>query len=199
MFRFGRSLSKRFCIVPLEKGALEKHGIFARQVYRNLTPCMYYEKSITQTPANPGTAPSCITSAGAYAAYSGEKTGRSPADKVIVQPDTSEEDTKIWWGKVNKKMPRESFDLVFERAVDYLNNRNELYVVDGFAGWDPKYRKTVRILCTRPYHALFMNNMLIMPTENELRTCFNDPDFVVYNAGEFYARSGTTRSMGSPR
>lgn len=194
MFKLGRAVKRGFCLVPLDKGALEKHGIFARSVSRNLTPCKYYERSITETPANPGTAPSCITSTGAYAAYSGEKTGRSPLDKVLVQPDTQEEDDKIWWGKINKKMPRETYDLLKERAIDYLNNRNELFVIDGFAGWDPKYRKTVRVLCTRPYHALFMNNMLIRPSDEELRTCFHDPDLVIYNAGEFYARAGTTRT-----
>lgn len=27
-----------------------------------------------------------------------------------------------------------------ERAIDYLNTRPRLYVLDGFAGWDPDYR-----------------------------------------------------------
>ena len=27
-----------------------------------------------------------------------------------------------------------------ERAIDYLNTREKLFVFDGFAGWDPKYR-----------------------------------------------------------
>lgn len=31
-------------------------------------------------------------------------------------------------------------------------------VFDGFAGWDPKYRIKVRVICCRAYHALFMNN-----------------------------------------
>lgn len=189
-----RGLARRFSNnAPFDKSQLEKHGIFTRKVSRNLVPAKYYEKSITGLPSNPGTAPSCVTNTGAYAAYSGDKTGRSPADKVIVDPLTKEEDNKIWWGKVNKKMPRDQYERVVERAVDYLNNRDELFIVDGFAGWDPKYRKTVRIICTRPYHALFMNNMLIRPSDEELRTAFSNPDFVVYNAGEFYAHIGTTR------
>ena len=35
------------------------------------------------------------------------------------------------------------------------------FVVDGYAGWDPKYRVNVRVLCSRAYHALFMKNMLV--------------------------------------
>jgi len=49
-------------------------------------------------------------------------------------------------------------------AIDYLNTVPRLYVVDGYAGWDPKYRQKIRIVCTRAYHALFMRNMLIKPT-----------------------------------
>lgn len=193
MMRFARPLARRFCMVPVDRASLEKHGISTRVVHRNLGPAKYYEKSITIMPSNPGTAPSCVTNTGAYAAYSGEKTGRSPLDKRIVEPDSKEESDKIWWSDTNIKMPRDQYDTVFERTVDYLNNRTEIYMVDGFAGWDPKYRKTVRLFCTRPYHALFMDNMFINPTPDELRNCFNNPDFVIYNAGEFYARAGTTR------
>ena len=47
--------------------------------------------------------------------------------------------------------------------IDYLNTRERLYCFDGFAGWDPKYRIKVRVICSRPYHALFMHTMLIRP------------------------------------
>lgn len=193
MFRLTRNIPRRFCVVPIDRVELEKHGIFARVVHRNLTPAIYYELSIGKAPANPGTAPSAITNTGAYAAYSGDKTGRSPLDKRIVEPIDPEDDKKVWWGNVNIKMKRDEYDNMKERAIDYLNNRERLFVVDGFAGWDPKYRKSVRVICTRPYHALFMNNMLIKPHSDELRNNFHDPDFVIYNAGEFYARAGTTR------
>ncbi len=192
MFKLTRGAARRFCVVPLDSFALEKHSIFARTVHRNMTPALYYELSIGQLPANPGTAPSAVSNTGAYAAYSGDKTGRSPSDKRIVAPITPDEDKKIWWSKVNQKLPREVYEIAKERAIDYLNTRDRLYVVDGFAGWDPKYRKTVRVICTRPYHALFMNNMLIRPHTEELRNSFNNPDLVIYNAGEFYARAGTT-------
>ena len=38
-----------------------------------------------------------------------------------------------------------------------------------------------------------MHNMIIRPTEEELKTCFNHLDFVIYNAGEFTANAGTTQ------
>src|SRR5262249_61832542 len=61
-----------------------------------------------------------------------------------------------------------------------------LYCFDGFAGWDPKYRIKVRVVCSRPYHALFMHTMLIRPTREEL-AAFGKPDFVITNAGTFPA------------
>jgi phosphoenolpyruvate carboxykinase (ATP) len=63
-------------------------------------------------------------------------------------------------------------------------------VVDGFAGWDPKYRIKVRIICARAYHALFMWDMLIRPTAEELAD-FGTPDYTIINAGGFSANAQT--------
>ena len=79
-----------------------------------------------------------------------------------------------------------TFAINRERAQDYLNTRERLYCFDGFAGWDPKYRIKVRVICSRPYHALFMHTMLIRPTQEELAD-FGKPDFVICNAGAFPA------------
>ena len=77
-----------------------------------------------------------------------------------------------------------TFAINRERAKDYLNTRERLYVVDAFAGWDARHQIKVRIICSRPYHALFMHQMLIRPTDEQLAN-FGEPDFVVYNAGRF--------------
>ena len=62
-------------------------------------------------------------------------------------------------------------------------------MVDGFAGHDPKYRKKIRIICSRPYHALFMKQMLIRDTKAALSDEFRQggPDFTILNAGEYAA------------
>jgi phosphoenolpyruvate carboxykinase (ATP) len=85
-----------------------------------------------------------------------------------------------------------AWQINLQRAVDYLNNRPRLYVVDGYAGWDPKYRIKVRVSSSRAYHALFMQNMLIRPTEQELAEDFaNGADYNIINAGEFPASRHT--------
>jgi ATP-dependent phosphoenolpyruvate carboxykinase len=59
-------------------------------------------------------------------------------------------------GSVNIKLTAEAFASNRERAISYLNTRQRIYVVDGYAGWDKKCQKKVRVICERPYHALFM-------------------------------------------
>ncbi|KAK6595853.1 phosphoenolpyruvate carboxykinase [Botrytis cinerea] len=130
---------------------------------------------------------SAITSTGALTAYSGAKTGRSPLDKRIVKEPSSE--NEIWWGPVNKPMTPDVWRINRERAIDYLNTRNRIYVVDGFAGWDEKYRIKVRVVCARAYHALFMRNMLIRPERKDLEHFH--PDYTIYNAGSFPANRYT--------
>jgi phosphoenolpyruvate carboxykinase (ATP) len=157
---------------------LQEYGLTVSEVYRNAPPSMLYEHAIRfEKDAS-------IAERGALVAYSGAKTGRSPKDKRVVKNPTSEAD--VWWGSVNIPLDAQSFAINRERAHDYLNTRERLYCFDGFAGWDPKYRIKVRVICSRPYHALFMHTMLIRPTKQELKD-FGKPDFVICNAGAFPA------------
>ncbi len=162
---------------------LDQHGIRVEDVIRNPHPPVLYELALRYEEG------SAITDRGSLVAMSGEKTGRSPTDKRIVDEPSTHDD--IWWGPVNIGMEENTFMISRERAVDYLNTRERLYVIDGFAGWDPKYRIKVRIICARAYHALFMRNMLIRPTEEQLAD-FGDPDYVVYNGGGFPANRHTS-------
>src|SRR6476660_2094626 len=157
---------------------LTKHGLTVTEVHHNLPPSALYEHAIRfEKDAS-------IAENGALVAYSGVKTGRSPKDKRVVKNPASEKD--IWWGSVNIPFDQHTFEINRQRALDYLNTRERLYCFDGFAGWDPKYRIKVRVICSRPYHALFMHTMLIRPTTEEL-SVFSQPDFVIYNAGVFPA------------
>lgn len=124
---------------------------------------------------------SLLTNTGALATLSYEKTGRSPKDKRIVEEPTTKND--VWWGSVNIPLSPDSYEQCKKRAIQFLNSRERIYVVDAFAGWDPAHRIKVRVVVSRPYHALFMHDMLIRPTEEQLRN-FGEPDWIVYNAGE---------------
>ncbi len=153
---------------------LQQYGIEGPEVFRNLSVARLYEEAIFRD------AGAAISSTGALISYSGDKTGRSPKDKRIVREPGSEDD--IWWGSINREISQDGFATNRKLAIDYLNGREKLYVVDGFAGWDPEYRLHVRIVCARAYHALFMHNMLMRPSAEELEN-FGTPDYVVFNAG----------------
>ena len=165
---------------------LRSYGILVGDVWRNAVPARLYEAAVLHDKG-------AVSAAGALISMSGSKTGRSPKDKRVVRHPASEAD--VWWGDVNIPLDQETFATNRERAIDFLNSRPRLYVFDGFAGWHPKYRLKVRTICARPYHALFMHNMLIRPTPGELAN-FGEPDFVIFNAGEFPANLHT-RQMTS--
>ncbi|KAJ2190478.1 Protein kinase C-like 1 [Coemansia sp. RSA 532] len=175
--------------IPSFEQSLKQTGLAQRQpIERNAPLARLYEDALHY---EPGTA---ISSTGALIARSGAKTGRSPRDKRVAEEASTVDD--VWWGPVNKKLSEESFAVNAQTALDYLNTRDRLYVFDGFAGWDTRYRIKVRVVCARAYHALFMNNMLIRPTADELAD-FGEPDFTIVNAGQFPANR-FTKGMTSP-
>ena len=111
-----------------------------------------------------------ITETGALSCSSGSRTGRSPKDKRIVMDDQTRE--RVNWGKVNIPISPESYAINKTRAVDFLNMCSRIFVVDQYAGWDEAYRLKVRVVCARPYHALFMKQMLIRDDPKKITESF---------------------------
>merc|ERR1719321_2402659 len=155
--------------------------LHAVEIVRNAAAPVYYEVALKNEKG------SSITSTGALAVRSGAKTGRSPKDKRVVAEETSE--ANVWWGPVNIKMKETAFMVNRERAIDYLNTRDRLFVVDAYAGWDKAHRIAIRVVTSRAYHALFMRNMLVEPTAEEEANFV--PDFTILNAGCFPANRYT--------
>jgi ATP-dependent phosphoenolpyruvate carboxykinase len=168
---------------------LSQYGITLppKKVLRNPPVPVIYENALRYEPDATE-----MTINGALVAWSGAKTGRSPKDKRIVEDELTKD---IWWGPVNIKLEELSFLINRSRAIDWLNTRPLLYCIDAYASWDPKYRIKIRVICSRAYHALFMWNMLIRPSRQELKD-FGKPDWVIFNSGEFPANV-LTKGMSS--
>eukprot|EP00246_Nothoceros_aenigmaticus_P002378 TRINITY_DN13247_c0_g1_i1.p1 TRINITY_DN13247_c0_g1~~TRINITY_DN13247_c0_g1_i1.p1 ORF type:complete len:655 (+),score=106.13 TRINITY_DN13247_c0_g1_i1:605-2569(+) len=164
-------------VIPVRPNISDSALKFTHVLY-NLSPAELYEQAIKYEKG------SYITSTGALATLSGAKTGRSPKDKRVVLEASSKND--LWWGKgsPNIEMDEETFLVNRERAVDYLNSLEKVFVNDQFLNWDPENQIKVRIISARAYHSLFMHNMCIRPTPEELED-FGTPDFTIYNAGQF--------------
>jgi phosphoenolpyruvate carboxykinase (ATP) len=161
-------------------GETTHHGMTGYRIHHNPSVAKLYTLAMPKDRY-------ALANSGALIAISAPKTGRSPKDKRVVEESTSKAD--IWWGNVNIPVSEDVFKVNRETAINYLNCRDDIYVIDAFAGWDPNYRIKVRVICTRAYHALFMWNMLIRPTEEELKN-FGEPDWVIFNAGQMPCVSG---------
>ena len=71
---------------------LSQYGITVKTVYRNAEPSVLYEQALRRNEGE-------IVASGALATRSGQKTGRSPKDKRVVDMEPSNKD--VWWGNVN--------------------------------------------------------------------------------------------------
>lgn len=142
-------------------------------VYRNPSPAFLVEKALARGEGR-------LSATGALCVNTGKYTGRSPDDKFIVDSAGVHDD--IAWGKVNVPTTQEVFDALYEKMIAYLQNR-ELFIFDGFAGADPKYTKAFRVVNEMASQNLFIHQLLLRPTEEQLATY--KPDFTIIAAPGF--------------
>ena len=123
-----------------------------------------------------------LSSDGALVVRTGMHTGRSVADKYVVdEPSTTAE---IWWGSINQKLPEPKFSVLKHRVQAYLQGR-ELFTQDLYAGADPAHRVRVRLVSPSAWHSLFARNMFIRPPAAELPGV--EPEFQILHAPDFQA------------
>ena len=159
----------------METFGLEKLGIInPKAVYRNLSPAVLTEAAIRRGEGE-------LSDTGALVVRTGKYTGRSPKDKFIVDTPTIHD--KIAWGKVNVPIEREKFNAIKAKMVAYLQNR-EIFLFDGFAGADPACTKKFRIVNELASQNLFIHNLLIRPTADELAK-YGEADFTIIAAPGF--------------
>lgn len=144
-------------------------------VYRNMTPAELTEAALLRGEG-------ILSKTGALVVDTGKYTGRSPDDKFIV--DVPKIHKKIAWGKVNRPITQEKYQAIRAKLTAYLQGR-EIYVFDGFAGADPVCTKKFRIVNELASQNLFIHQLLIRPTEEELKS-FGKPDFTIICAPGFH-------------
>ncbi|MBQ2651648.1 MAG: phosphoenolpyruvate carboxykinase (ATP) [Clostridia bacterium] len=153
---------------------IEKLGIVnATAVYRNLKPSQLTEHALRR---GEGT----LSNTGALVVKTGKYTGRSANDKFIV--DTPAVHDEIAWGSVNRPITKARFDAIYNKAVAYLQNR-EVFIFDGFAGGDTRYRQSFRIINELASQNLFIHQLLIRPTAEQLEDFA--PDYTIIAAPGF--------------
>jgi phosphoenolpyruvate carboxykinase (ATP) len=148
----------------------------------NLPPAALYEHAIRKDEG-------ILAANGPLVVRTGSHTGRSPKDKFIVdEPDAHE---GVWWGGFNVPISQDKYDALKKRFMDHLSKR-EVFVQDAFVGADPRYRRSVRAYTETAWASIFVDNLFIRPTDEEL-VGFT-PNFTIIDAPTFKAdpeRDGT--------
>ena len=134
-----------------------------------------------------------LSSRGALVSETGKRTGRSPKDKFTVKDSITE--NRVDWGSVNLPFSPQMFDALYDRVLEYLQDK-QLYVQDLFCGADPRYRLPIQVINEHAWHNLFVRQLFIRPTEEELKT--HKPEFTIVAAPGFLAdprRDGTNSEV----
>ena len=159
----------------METYGLEKVGIKKpKAVYRNLSPAQLVEIALKRGEGQ-------LSSTGALVVTTGKYTGRSPKDKFIV--DTENIHNEIAWGKVNKPISRERFNALKDKVTKYLQDK-DIFIFDGYAGADKKYTQKFRVINELASQNLFIHQLLIRPSKNELAS-YGDSDYTIICAPGF--------------
>jgi phosphoenolpyruvate carboxykinase (ATP) len=128
-------------------------------VHENLPPARLVEASVRRREG-------MISGSGALVVRTGKRTGRSPKDRFIVENEVTRE--AVDWGTGNKAFPSDAFGALLEKAAAYVENLEEIYVVDAYAGADPRYRLNVHVVTEHAWQALFARQLFRRPSKAEI-------------------------------
>lgn len=155
--------------------SLKKYGIKTERVNYQLSPAELHDSAIEK-------AQGVEVDSGALAVNTGKFTGRSPLDRFIVKDDITKD--RIWWGDINIPFESDDFDVLYNKVVDYLADK-EVFVRDCYACADDNYKLNIRVVNEYPWSNMFAYNMFLRPTEEELKTF--EEEWLVVNAPGFLA------------
>ncbi|NJP06253.1 MAG: phosphoenolpyruvate carboxykinase (ATP) [Chloroflexaceae bacterium] len=139
------------------------------KVYRNLPVVRLVEEALVRGEG-------VMASNGGLIVMTGDRTGRSPNDKFVVQNPDGESNKQVAWGKTNVPIEPRYFDRLRARQSSYLQRR-DLFVLDAYVCADPKYQVSVRVITEFAWQALFARTMFRRVPEADLATF--KPDWTV--------------------
>jgi phosphoenolpyruvate carboxykinase (ATP) len=155
--------------------ALENYGILNAKTHWNLSPEALIDICVQKGLGQ-------IASNGALMVDTGEFTGRSPQDRFIVKDAITKD--KVWWGNINLPFDEDKFEKLYNKLIKHLSGK-ELYARDAFACADEKYRMSIRMVTELPWSNLFVYNMFLRPSEEELKSF--KPEWTILQAPSFMA------------
>jgi len=103
-----------------------------------------------------------IASNGAFSTSTGERTGRSPNDRFIVQEPTTS--GLIDWGDINKPFESDKFDLLWDKVDAYLSNKNR-YTSNLHVGSHEDHYLPIKVTTETAWHGLFARLIFVVPDQ----------------------------------
>lgn len=154
--------------IMMSRKALEEYGLVnLGKIHWNLSPAELTEHALARDEG-------VLAANGAFAATTGEHTGRSPKDKYIVSHERDAQN--IWWGENNHPMSYEHFAVVRQSLASYLQGR-DVFVLDAAAGADPRYRMPLQVITELAWHNLFARQLFLRTNESDLTS--DRPGFTI--------------------
>ena len=103
-----------------------------------------------------------IASNGAFSTSTGDRTGRSPNDRFIVQEPTTS--GLIEWGDINKPFKSDKFDLLWDKVKAYLSKKNR-YTSNLHVGSHSDHYLPIKVTTETAWHGLFARLIFVVPDE----------------------------------
>jgi phosphoenolpyruvate carboxykinase (ATP) len=126
--------------------------------YLNIHSHVHYQLSTDQLRQHAMTRSlSELSDAGALVISTGKFTGRSPADKFIVEEKSIEE--FIDWNVFNQAISTTHYFRLLEAMTEYLDKKPEVWIRDVYASADQNYQLSLRIINEDPQSNHFAANM----------------------------------------
>jgi phosphoenolpyruvate carboxykinase (ATP) len=132
-----------------------------------------------------------LSAHGALVTETGERTGRSPNDKFIVDEESTNQDVN--WGDVNISTDLATFERMKAQVINYLSERDSLFVQDLYCGAEESEALPIRVINQNAWHNAFARNMFVRPSAEQLVE--HQPQFTVYHAPHFEAADKTLNSQ----
>ena len=99
---------------------------------------------------------------GALSLQTGERTGRSPNDRFIVQEDSTS--SLIDWGEINKPFNADDFNTLWDKVDEYLAEKNR-YLSKVHVGAHDDHYIPVNVISESASHSMFSKLIFIDPVE----------------------------------
>lgn len=126
------------------------------KAYRNLAPSVLVEHALKKGEGQ-------LADNGALVVETGKRTGRSPADRFIVEESGTAQ--YIDWGGVNKPFNQDKFDKLWDRVEAHLLSLPEYYVSELQVGADADHAIPIVVRTETAWQHLFARNLFIVPEQ----------------------------------